>query len=216
MAASSYIQLQKYPDADETITNALFQDVNVINRQVLNFYFLISKLNQLDLISARSIYDKAQRSLQGMPEKIIENWRIAWAFYAFLASEPVKVGKLMNEVPLYSKDKEGSNFAILIAQLLNYLKEGKKGVVIDKMDSLNRYKRRYLKKDPRGAAFVALLSCLSKGNFNREKVEMLSAPHLEKLKAEHSISDIELVRYELLWEKVLELLDQKRLSCCFL
>ena len=142
-----------------------------------------------------------------MPEKIIENWRIAWAFYAFLASEPVKVGKLMNEVPLYSKDKEGSNFAILIAQLLNYLKEGKKGVVIDKMDSLNRYKRRYLKKDPRGAAFVALLSCLSKGNFNREKVEMLSAPHLEKLKAEHSISDIELVRYELLWEKVLELLD---------
>lgn len=207
MAASSYIQLQRYSDADETIVNTLAQDVNAINRQVLNFFFFISKLNQFDLVAARNIYDEAQDAIQSMPEKIFENWRIAWAYYAFIANEPVRVGKLMNEVPIYSKDKEGSNFAILIVQLLNYLKEGKIGFVIDRMDSLSRYKRRYLKKDPRAAAFVALLSCLSKGNFSREKVETLSASHLEKLQAEFSISDIELVRYELLWGKVLELLD---------
>ncbi len=207
MAASAFIQLQQYAKADETIAQALSRDVNAINRQVLNFYLFVSKLNQFELAAARDIFEKAQQSARGMPEKIVENWRIAWAYYAFMASEPARVGKLMNEVPLYSRDKEGSNFAILIVQLLNYLKEGKKGFVIDRMDSLGRYKRRYLKKDPRGAAFVALLSCLSKGSFRREKVERLAAPHLEKLKSEHSISDIELVRYELLWEKVLKLLD---------
>ena len=206
MEASSYIQLRKYTKADQMIAEALTRDANVINRQVLNFYLFISKLNQFDFPAAKKIYSENQSEVEGMPEKIIENWRIAWAYYAFMASEPVKVGKLMNELPIYSKDKEGTNFAILVAQVANYLKEGNRGVVIDRMDSLSRYKRRYLKNDPRGSAFVTLLSCLVKGSFDLEKVEALSQPALQCLKSESAISEIEMVPYEVLWEKVLAML----------
>lgn len=207
-AISAYLQLMRYEDADVAIARAVAKvPKGHLNWSLLMLYSFISKLNQLQFDEAKKVYVIVTPHLKKMQASMAENWRIAWAYYAFMADVPVQVGKFMNEVPIYSKDKEGSNCAILIAQLINYLKDGKRGFVIDRMDGLNRYKRRYLTGDLRTAAFVELLSCLSKGNFKRKKVEKLSAPHLEKLKSEQSISDIELVRYELLWGKVLELLD---------
>lgn len=207
-AISACLQLLRYQDADAAISRLVAKvPKGHLNWSLLMLYSFISKLNQLQYEEARKVYASVASYLEKMPPAMAENWRIAWAYYAFLADAPVQVGKFMNEVPIYSKDKEGSNCAILIAQLIHYLKEGKRGFVIDRMDGLNRYKRRYLSGDLRTAAFVGLLSCLPKAGFNRQKAEKLAGPQLEKLQAEKSISDIELVRYELLWEKVLELLD---------
>ena len=206
-AVSAFLQMRRYLDADEAISRSVVKvPKGHLNWSLLMLYLFISKLNQLQLEEVKKVYAVVTPFLDKMQAAMAENWRIAWAYYAFMAAAPVQVGKFMNEVPIYSKDKEGSNCAILIAQLIHYLKEGKRGFVIDRMDGLNRYKRRYLPGDLRTAAFVGLLSCLVKGSFNREKVDRLSGPYLERLHAEQSISDIELVRYELLWEKVLEML----------
>ena len=117
------------------------------------------------------------------------------------------MGKFLNEVPLYSKDKSGLNVQILIVQILFYFRQGKIDQAINRIASLNQYCHKYLRKDHtlRSNCFIKMLVILITNQFHKEATLRKTKKYIKILKenpiqkAKQSIA-IEIVPFEDLWE----------------
>ncbi|MCB9298247.1 MAG: metallophosphoesterase [Lewinellaceae bacterium] len=63
-----------------------------LNWLLLMLYLFISKLNQLQFEEARKVYASITPYLDKTQPAVAENWRIAWAYYAFLAGDCFYLG----------------------------------------------------------------------------------------------------------------------------
>ncbi|NNF36491.1 MAG: hypothetical protein HKN68_20485 [Saprospiraceae bacterium] len=178
-------------------------------------------LETLSKVTSFKHFNKLNKSLK-------EPWLVKEAYLNFLIKmkkvdpnshklKSFKIGKFLNEVPTYSKDKSGYNIAIIIIQLLYFLLDRKFSKFIDRIDALNQYSYRYLRNDDtlRSNCFIKMMLKIPDHNFHPVAVKR----HTKKLKAtlnntkpdirEHS-SHIEIIPYETLWELVLELLEKQK------
>ncbi len=127
-----------------------------------------------------------------------------------------RINKFLNEMPTYSKDKYGINITILILHILFLLLDGRYGEIIDRTESLKTYTHRYLRKDHtfRSNCFIKMLMQLPASSFHKEAVVRKAEKYKKKLlsvpleEANQSV-EIEIVPYEMLWEFVLDSLDNK-------
>ena len=127
-----------------------------------------------------------------------------------------KLYKFVNNVPSYSKDKQGMNIQILIFQVIYFIIQGQFGKIIDRTDALIRYGSRYLMNNEnlRNNCFFKLLLTAEKCNFHRaatvressKTYQKMISPEAKKLGRANST---EIVPYEVLWEIVLENLEEK-------
>lgn len=132
------------------------------------------------------------------------------AYANLLSGEDIKIGKVLNEMPIFSQDKMGMNINILILQLITYIKRGDTSRALDRIPALQRYIYRHLNKPEtiRAKCFIQMLFSLEKGYFYEEKVIKIAQPYLEKLQKypleETQNIDLEIVPYERLWDFVVE------------
>ncbi|MCO6476815.1 MAG: hypothetical protein J5I94_09365 [Phaeodactylibacter sp.] len=152
---------------------------------------------------ARKLYNK-------LPENVRDQWLVIEAFLDFLKGKNVKMGKLLNQVDLFSRDKQGANIPVIILEAISLLKSGKKGGLIDKAEAYKQYAHRNLRVETtiRSNLFMKMLLQIPAGRFKREVVERRVKQYQARLSS-HDIEaiEVEMVPYEALWEKVLELLD---------
>ncbi len=161
-------------------------------------------------------------------KQISEHWRIHEAFiqYFHLIGKSVlkkttgnrkfRVSKFLNEVPSFAKDKRGNNITVIILQILFLLQQKKYGAIIDKMESLQAYTHRYLREDDtfRSNCFIKMLLCLPAASFHKKAVLRKADKYWKKLQSKpiekaNQSAELEIVPYEMLWEFVLEGLDEK-------
>ncbi len=169
--------------------------------------------------------------LNNLEDIWIQQWRIRSAYIHFLAKIGLvdlerigkkrvpnfRLGRFLNEVPTYSKDKRGLNISIIIAQFLILLADRKFGQIYDRIDALSKYSYRHLKNDDklRSNCFIRMLLSLAKAEFNPVRAQRYAEKYVEKLKTtemnlnEYS-TEIEIIPYEDLWEIILQLVDQKK------
>jgi hypothetical protein len=145
-----------------------------------------------------------------------ETWQIYEAYGKILTGEKLRLHKLLNEVPKYSKDKRGMNINILIIRILEYIRREKIGEVIDNTNAINQYAYRYLRQDDtfRSNCFIRMLLQLEKGHFNQVGVKRHTNKLLEKLKSmplreSQQDYEVEIVPYEELWAFLMNLLPKK-------
>ncbi len=155
-----------------------------------------------ELVATAITESKAYREFPALQEY----WLIIDAFAYFLeidADVPFRVGKFLNEVPIYSQDKQGLNITIIVIQVLFLIKRRKYGALIDKWEALRKYSSRYLKKDHtfRSACFLKMILMLPTHNFHPAAIERHTSGLLKRLRA-YPESDIEIVPYERLWGTV--------------
>lgn len=154
----------------------------------------------------------------------VESWKIYQAYVHYLIyTDYVKVkeedtlfnrfrlARFLNEVPIYSKDKRGMNIPILILQVLFSIAMGKYDRVFDRMEAIQKYSTRYIRKDEhyRSNCFIKMLLQIPAAGFNRKDaanfakkyVKMLSEAPLEVADQPH---EIEIIPYEDLWEMALK------------
>ncbi|MEM1327485.1 MAG: hypothetical protein AAGI23_16100 [Bacteroidota bacterium] len=159
------------------------------------------------------------------PTLIQERWQIYQAYIYYLIGldkikdiEPVKfrVNKFLNEVPNYSKNKRGENVPILIAQILFFILYKKYNKVIDRMEALEKYTYRHLKKDDtfRSNCFIKMLLIIPKANFHKAATERKAANLSKKLKSvplevAKQVYETEVIPYEDLWAIAIESLENK-------
>lgn len=224
----SLIMLKKYEKAELRIQHCL----GLVQKGSLNYfkaleYYIIACLHSEQYEKAAKVNELAHNS-RGFNKQYAsssEYWKLYEAYlHLFWRMGKIKMpkdktirifklGKFLNEVPNYSKDKRGANITILVLQFLFLLQQKQYGAIIDKADALRMYTSRYLRKNEtfRSNCFLKMLLLLPNYSFNKKAVLARSA-NLERRLREMPISEVnqslevEVLPYEKLWEVTLELL----------
>ncbi|HMQ07388.1 MAG TPA: hypothetical protein PKC30_08815 [Saprospiraceae bacterium] len=199
------------------INSLIFTNLLVLKRYNDAFSLLNDNINHKN-------FDK-------LPEQYKELWLIKEAYIEFLVRmgkidhstleenghEKFRLGKFLNKVPYFNKDKRGLNISILIVQMLHLLAEKKYSQFIDRMDALNQYSYRYLRNDDtlRSNAFIKMILKLPDAHYHPEAVKRHTSKFYERMKESpmqlsEYFSDVEIIPYEELWDIVLELLEKNR------
>jgi hypothetical protein len=127
-----------------------------------------------------------------------------------------RMSKFLNEVQLYAKDKSGMNIPILIAELLYDLQTKKWSKLIDRAESLGKYRVRYINPEVqlRSHCFFKLLELTPKAAFQWEKLVVQAESIVQSIgkKADGMLAanniEIEIIPYERLWEMLLRALGK--------
>ncbi len=196
------------------------------------FMYLLFHTKQYE--EAHAVYIKIvdNKRFDLLPSNTKEIWNIFKAYIHFLIEAKefniergdktfvkFRLGKFLNEVPTFSQDKRGRNISILVIQIIFTIVQKKYNRAIDRIEAIEKYTSRYLKKDTnfRSNCFIKMLLEIPKEGFHRIAVERkaskyrtrLSEMPLEVANQSHSI---EIIPYEDLWEMVLNVLGTKRVA----
>jgi hypothetical protein len=155
---------------------------------------------------------------------IYQLWLIHNAYLQFMLqyenhprADRFNLYKFINEVDIYSKDKPGYNFSIIVIELMFYLLSDNRDRYIDRMTALMSYRLRHLnsKAFKRSNVFAQLLLSVDKYSFSYEKIKISAEKkynYLASLEDRLSINEWEIISYDRLWEIVLDLLSRKQKS----
>ena len=232
---SCYIQLNRFQEGETTIKRCL----TLVSEGSVNWfgameYYLILCLYARKFQKAFQLFSEVRehKKFKLLYQNPTEDWRIYEAYLNYLIAinkiqpeiienknntQRFKVGKFLNEVPTFSKDKRGMNINILIIQILFLLNKKDYGTIIDRMEAIDAYCYRYLRKDDtfRSNCFIKMLLLLPKASFHKGRVIHRSKKYLEKLHsmpiaiAQQGSEIIEIIPYEMLWEFVIESLEDR-------
>jgi len=127
-----------------------------------------------------------------------------------------RVSKFNNEVPIFSKDKEGFNITILIIQFLLLFTEEKYDKAYDKISSVKEYSKKHLKNDStyRSYCFLKMLVKLVECNYHKAATISKTNRLYQKLKSRSSdiqrtSNHVEIAPFEHLWKIILDRIDNR-------
>jgi hypothetical protein len=196
---------------------------------LLELYFLLL-LNSGDLKGATELYLSVvnhNRFTYTRPQQQ-ELWKVFGGYLYFLLlnrdeeeclemlnsrKERFRFSTLINDIPIFARDKQGMNVAVLILQILLFLQSGDYPKIISRTEALKSYIYRNLDKDShRSHYFIKMLLALEKGQFDPEKIIPKTEKNLSKLREENldytaTQARMEILPYERLWEITLSILD---------
>jgi len=228
-----HVQLRNYEEGEKVVQQCLkFTETgSVYNHFITREMHFLLNLHTEKYQKGYAVYLEAINSpkYRLLNSQLKENWKIYGAFVQYLIEIGIvetegeserktkfRLGKFLNEVPNYSKDKRGLNIPILIIQTLFLLHRRRFNDVIDRTEALNTYVYRYLKKDEnyRSNCFVKMILTLPQADFHKQGVIRKANKYYQKLLAEPlelsgESSEIEIIPYEKLWEMILDSLEDK-------
>ncbi len=222
--APALLAIGKLEEAKEVSKNATaMMPKGSFNWHVMLLKRIVVCLHAGDYQEAYDLY-KAHQQKKCLYENITEYWNIIRGYLYFLikqeriesySNERFYLGKFLNEMPIYSKDKSGNNVNILIIQILVYMQRKQLGKIIDRIDSLKEYVRVYMRNPEtmRAKTFIDMIIKMEKSYFVKtaviHKTEKLRGKLSQiPIKLRQNLS-IEIVPFEVLWEEILNMLDDK-------
>lgn len=227
-----HIQLSEFEDGKQTAIacNKLIAE-GTFNWFKTNEYFFILSLHTENYQEAYDNYYKIVNHPRYRSYKILhETWALFRMYLHFLflirKFEPaaddnsfntIRLGKFINAVPSFAKDKKGMNIPVLIIQMAFLILQHKYEPATERIDALNKYCDRYLKtSDPnfRCNCFIKMLVQIPIANFHRNGVERKAHPYLLKLQNiainfNNQAHELEILPFEHLWEYILGELENK-------
>jgi hypothetical protein len=118
-----------------------------------------------------------------------------------------KLGKFLNTTPVFSKDKRGINVSILLMHIGFLLQRKDYNAIIDRIDSLNQYAYRYLRKDDsfRSNCMIKMVIQMAKADFNPIRTKRYTHDLREELgrvalAGSGENIEIEIIPFEVLWD----------------
>jgi hypothetical protein len=223
-----YLNLRDYEKCRKLAdkNKELFEEGTYNWFKLMELYFLNS-LHSGKYMEALHIYEQAatHAGFADQPVQITELWKIFEAYIYLLSKSgrlhapaleaKFRVGRFLNEVQVFSKDKGGMNIPILVIQFLLELQDGKHDLLTDKVENLAKYRSRYLNENEaaRSHRFFKMLEQIPKGNFKYQEVEKRTERLLEQLndvplEAANQNYEIEVIPYQLLWDITLEMIGK--------
>jgi hypothetical protein len=154
-------------------------------------------------------------------EAALQRWDLYRAYIDFVLPAPRastvrqrQLAQLVLQLPDYSRDKRGHNVAILVLQLLYFLRERNLEAVLMRLERLRKYQQRHLYEAAtiRSRLFLRLLQLTVEKNFDASQAAERGKALLEQLRDTpppgNAFAEVEIIPYEHLWELVLGLLRQ--------
>ena len=148
----------------------------------------------------------------------LERWELYRGYVDFVAPPaqpvvPTPPAQWALILPEYSRDKSGQNVAILVLQLLHYLRQQNLDEALVRLERLRKYQQRHLRDggSQRSCLFLRLLRALADTGFDPAKARKRGQAMLETLTNTpppgDAFGEIEIIPYEHLWELVLHQLQ---------
>lgn len=227
-----YLQLGEFEKGQQVINRCEYYfeegSFNWFKLQEL-FFSLAIKTGHYE--EAYHLYEKVTNypQFKDKQTQIVEMWSIFQAYIFYLIrvgkipeevlsekSKKFKMGKFINDITLFSKDKRGMNISILIIQILYAIADRDYKKSVDRIDGIEKYCGRYLKENDtfRSNCFIKMLLQIPIANFHREATARKAERYLKTLQSQEIGSasqahEIEIVPYEALWEMAIESLQYK-------
>jgi len=164
--------------------------------------------------------------LEQQPAQIREMWKIYEAYMQVLlrtrrvdrmVAKKFRLARFLNETPVFSKDKRGLNIPILVVQILFDILDKRYDQSIERVEAIEKYASRYLKKDEhfRSNCFLKMLVQIPEAAFHREAAARKAERYLLQLgempmEIANQPYEIEIIPYEDLWNMLLDILPQQR------
>lgn len=217
-----YIQLQEFEKGRVVIEQyqSIFEEGSFNWYKLQELFFLLAMYTQ-HYSEAFELCDsvlKKMRTANTPPVQIIEMWKIYEAYTHYLLhigkvtapagySSKFKIARFLNEIPTYSKDKQGMNIPILIVQILFSISDRNNHQSIDRIEAIEKYCSRYLKQNEtfRSSCFIKALLQIPAGSFRPEVVASKAQKFIDQLRAQplevaYQTHETEIIPYEHLWE----------------
>lgn len=153
----------------------------------------------------------------------IERWDLYRA-YAEFVQPPARVGPVRrmqiaqwaHTLPEFSRDKTGQNIAILIFQMLHYMRANSYEEVMTRLERLRKYQQRHMGGTGmvRSRLFLRLLHVMADCGFNAkdsaEKGRGLLKVLENTVPPGEAYAEVEIIPYEHLWVIILQMLLRKK------
>ena len=195
-----YAQLKEQTAGEDVAKKALsLQDEGSFSWFKTLEYQVFLAFNTKDYLKAFNICQTAQnhKSFKSLTLQHAEIWRLFGAYLHFLAiskkinkealkESKFKATKFVNDIPTFNKDKEGMNVSSLIAQIAILIAEKKYDDIPDRLDALEKYRQRHIKKTDasyRSYWFIKMLQEIPKGYYKRVSVKARTEAMLANLTA---------------------------------
>ena len=226
-----YIQLQEFEKGAAVIQQyqSIFEEGSFNWYKLQELFFLLAMYSR-HYSKAFEVCDMVQQKLKSgnHPAQIAEMWKIYEAYVHFLVhlrkitlpegyTSKFKVAKFLNEIPTYSKDKQGMNIPILVIQILFSISERNYHQSIDRIEAIEKYCSRYLKQNEtfRSSCFIKALLQIPAASFHQEQVLKKAQKYIDMLNTQplevaYQTHEIEIVPYEHLWEMAMETLGNAK------
>lgn len=188
------------------------------NDYILKYYRAV---NALHAGNYQKAYNLVAASKRCKFENIREQFAIIEAYLCFLSrfgyltlNKTFRIGKYLNETIKAQSDKQGSNIAILIAELLVYLSRDR-AKFIDRVEAVNNYSYRHLKdrETRRAKQFIQILCKIPRANFNAVALRRIAKRHIQYLEKNPMWMGnnfaIEVIPFEILLNMIMAQLQQK-------
>ncbi len=174
-----------------------------------------------------AVQNRIRSSSNNLPPQITEMWKIYEAYSHYLVTigkiqlpegyvSRFKVKKFLNDIPTYSKDKQGMNIPILIIQTLFAISEQNHHQSVDRIEAVEKYCGRYLKQNEtfRSNCFIKALLQIPASSFHHEAVIRKAQKYIDQLNTlpldvAYQTHEIEIIPYEHLWEMALDALPNQ-------
>ncbi|MBL7783415.1 MAG: hypothetical protein JNM22_19440 [Saprospiraceae bacterium] len=227
-----YLQLREFEKGQEVIGRCeYFFTEGTFNWYKLQELFFLLAMHSGHYEEAYRLYEKITNypRFNEQAHQIVEMWKIYEAYVQFLIrigeipdemvsekARKFRVGKFLNEVNEYIKDKRGMNISVLIAQILFNIADRDYDEAIERIDAIEKYRSRHLKEDDtfRSNCFIKMLLQIPLVNFHREAVlrkadrfhkNLLTVP----LESATQMHEVEIIPYEPLWDMIIRNLELK-------
>jgi hypothetical protein len=149
-----------------------------------------------------------------------ERWGLLQAYVEFVQPPDKIPSRRRNQlavfaaltVPEYARDKRGYNVAILVFQMLHYLRQQSLEPVLTRLERLRKYQQRHLRDAAtlRSRLLLRLLLLLPEENFDPKLLAKRGQNLLTQLGQAPMVGDadaeVEIIPYEQVWTLVLEIL----------
>lgn len=227
-----YLQLGEFEKGQQVISRCEYYfeegSFNWFKLQDL-FFSLAIKTKHYE--EAYHLYEKVTNypHFKDKQPQIVEMWSIFQAYIFYLIrvgkiseavlsekSKKFKMGKFINDLSLFTKDKRGMNISILIIQILYAIADRDYSKSLDRIEGIEKYCGRYLKENDtfRSNCFIKMLLQIPIANFHREATARKAERYLKAMQAQEigtasQAHEIEIVPYEALWEMAIESLQYK-------
>ena len=212
-----YMHLRDY----ESGKKCAEKGIKLFPRSSVNWY-LFMEYYFLLLVHSRNYKEAGDVALEVLKDPrfklqyqhLQEKWKIIQG-YAYLITGrkdlKVRVKKVVNETPVYVKDKQGYNVTLLFLQIAYLILNDQYAELTGKIDALRRYSQRYLKRDAsyRSYLFLQLIMAAESVHFEYNKVLIKSDKIIKKLntadlKYSGTVEDLEVIPFEDLWQILLD------------
>jgi tetratricopeptide (TPR) repeat protein len=230
-----YLHLGNYQKGIECAREALTQyEEGSENWFILQELYFLLLFNSNDLYGATEIYCNViiHNRFNYIRTQLQELWKVFGGYLWFMINyynddkclkllaaqkQTFRFSKLLNEIPIFSRDKKGMNVAVLILQILLLLEKREFVKIISRMEALKSYTYRNLGKDDayRSHYFIKMLLAMEKAQFDPARTEEKTTALLDKLRRgdlnyTSTQTRMEIISYEKLWNIAIDLIKEKK------